>query len=365
MIPASRLLQLFGYAVRAKRLLGRAAAQSSQVKINRSRFYEDVWREAADKLGAVVGVEGGEILKIALDGSAIRVHNNYTPLDDPVTQEVALDKLLVHQILRSHGLPTPDHAEFSLNSLTRACQFLARHQRCVVKPADGSAGGGGVTTGIETRRQFIKAAARAAGYSSRLLVEEQVPGDVVRLLYLEGQLLDAVRRGPPMVIGDGQSRISQLVYGLNQKRIEAGYALAQVTLKYDMDMERTLAQQGLSWRSAPAMGRRVKLKTVINDNTADDNESVVDQLSVSVVNAGRRAAELVGVKLAGVDVVTPDISQGLEESGGKILEVNTAPGYHYHYFKRDGACRVAIPILKTCLEQAHGRRFAENQYAKI
>ncbi|HEX5412869.1 MAG TPA: hypothetical protein VFZ27_13550 [Terriglobia bacterium] len=365
MIPTSRLLQLFGYAVRAKRALGKAAAQSAEAKSHRARFYEDVWREAAEKLGATAESEGGGILKITLEGATTRVHNNCTPLDDPVTLEVALDKVIVHRILRSHGLPTPDHAAFTLNSLKKAFEFLAQHPRCVVKPAEGTDGGGGVTTGIETRGQLIKAAARAAGYSSKLLVEEQVEGDIIRLLYLDGQLLDAVRRGSPRATGDGKSRISQLVFGLNQKRIEAGYALAQVTLKYDMDMERTLAQQGLSWRSVPAQGRRVTLKTVINDNMADENESVVDQLSASIVSAGRRAAELVGAKLAGVDVITPDVSQGLAKSGGKILEVNTTPGYHYHYFKRDGSCRVAVPILRRCLERAHGRNFAEDQYATI
>ena len=365
MSAISRVLQLYGYAMRAKRLLGKARAQSVRVKINRSRFYEDVWREAAGDLGAEFEVLGGGILKISSDGASIRVHTNCTPLDDPVTLQVALNKPLVHKILRSHGLPTPDHAEFSLNSLDKAFQFLARRRRCVVKPAEGTDGGCGVTTGIETRSQLTRAAARAAGYSPKLLVEEQVQGDIVRLLYLDGHLLDAVKRGSPKVLGDGKSRISQLVFGLNQKRIEAGYGLAQVSLKYDMDMERTLAQQRLSWRSIPARGRQVMLKTVINDNMTDENESVAGQIAESVVNTGRRAAELVGARLAGIDIITPNIGRDLEEAGGKILEVNTTPGYHYHYFKRDGACRVAVPILRTCLEHARERNRAERQYAGI
>ncbi len=365
MLVKARFLQLYGYAIRAKRLLGHARAQSLQVKIHRSRFYEDVWREAAGELGAEFEVLGGGILKISSDGASIRVHTNCTPLDDPVTLQVALNKPLVHKILRSHGLPTPDHAEFTLNSLDKGYRFLDRHRRCVVKPAEGTEGGGGVTTGIETPSQLIRAAARAAGYASKFLVEEQVEGDIIRLLYLEGQLLDAVKRSSPTVVGDGKSRISQLVFGLNQKRIEAGYGLAQVTLRYDMDMERTLAQQSLSWRSIPARGRQVTLKTVINDNMADENVSVAGQISASIVDAGRRAAELVGARLAGVDVITTDIGRGLEESGGKVLEVNTTPGYHYHYFKRDGACRVAVPILKTCLERARECNHAESRYARI
>jgi glutathione synthase/RimK-type ligase-like ATP-grasp enzyme len=356
LLRKSRLLQLCGYAVRAKRLLGRAGEQSRQAKRYRLEFYKDVWREAAGELGGVYEELGEGIIKITCNGTSTRVYTNYTVLDDPVTLQIALDKPLVSSILRSHGLPTPDHAEFSLNKLDKAYQFLAQHRICVVKPADGTDGGGGVTTGIETRRQLLRAAVRASGYGARLLVEEQVKGDVIRLLYLDGRLLDAVRRGSPTVLGDGKSSISQLVVALNQMRVDAGYRLAQSTIKHDMEMERTLGGQNLSWRSVPAKGERVTLKTVINDNMADENESVADQLSESTIAAGCRAAELIGARLAGVDVITPNIRQGLEEAGGKILEINTTPGYHYHYFKRDGVCRVAVPILRTCLEHARDCR---------
>jgi len=361
----SKILELWGYAMRGRGILGRAGSQRLQARSYRSQFYKDVWREAAGEWGAEFEELDGGILNISLDGVSTRVYNNYTPLDDPVTLDIALDKILVHKILRSHGLPTPDHAEFSLDHLEKGYDFLARHRSCVVKPADDTAGGCGVTTGVETRLQLIKAAAAAAGYrSSRLLIEEYVTGEMVRLLYLDGRLLDAVRRGFPAVVGDGKSRISQLLQNLNQKRLDAGYELAQATLKYDMDMERTLARQGLSLRAVPARDRRVRLKNVVNDNIADENEPVGHEVSQSITATGRRAAELIGARLAGIDIITPDIHQGLEEAGGKIIEINTTPGYHMHYFRRGGACRVAVPILETCLKQA--RRCREDlDYACI
>lgn len=355
----SRLLELWGYAMRGRRILGKAGKQRLQARGYRSQFYRDVWREAAGELGAEFKELGGGILNISLDGVSTRVYNNYTPLDDPVTLDIALDKLLVHSILSANGLPTPDHAEFSLDHMGKAYKFLAQHHVCVVKPADDTAGGCGVTTGVETRFQLVKAAAAAAGYgSTRLLIEEQVEGEMIRLLYLDGRLLDAVRRSFPTVVGDGKSRISQLLRQLNQKRLDAGYELAQATLKYDMDMERTLAQGGLSLRSVPPKGERVRLKRVVNDNTADENESVVNEISESIIAAGRRAAELLGARLAGIDIITPDIHQGLEEAGGKVIEINTTPGYHMHYFRRGQACRVAVPVLATCLK--HARRCRED-----
>ena len=346
-------LQIYAYALRAIRLLGRMGAQSREAKRHRSQFYEDVWREAAGELGATVELLSKGILEISRGGVNTRVHQNYTPLDGPDTVRISRAKPIVRTMLRAHGLPTPNDAEFSLHELKKAYRFLAQHRLCVVKPAYGTGSGSGITTGLATPRQLFKAALRAAGYGPTLLIEEQVEGDTIRLLYLDGQLLDAVKRCPPTVLGDGKSRISQLVESLNHQRLSAGYKLAQAILKYDMDMERTLARQDLSWRSVPADGQRIVLKGVINDNMADENVSVVDQVCESIIAAGRLAAELIGARLVGIDIITPDVRQGLEETGGKILEVNTTPGYHYHYFTQNGTCRVAVPILETCLEHAH------------
>jgi len=357
----SRFLALWGYVVRAKRIAG---IQRRRARCHLAQFYKDAWREAAGELGATFEELDVGLFKLSCDGVSIEVNNQYTTLDSAASG-IALDKPLVHSMLRSHGLPIPDHVEFSLNNLKKAYQFLDRHRICVVKPADGTGGGSGVTTGVETRSQLIRAAARAAGYGSRLLIEEQLEGDMVRLLYLDGRLLDAVRRGSPTVVGDGKSRISQLVRSLNQKRLDSGYKIAKATVNCDIDMERTLARQALSWRSVPAKGRLVTLKTVVNDNMADENESVAGEISERLVATGRQAAELVGVRLAGIDVITPDIHRGLEETGGKIIEVNTSPGYHNHYFNRTGPCRVAVPILKACLDHARECHKDENSYVRV
>ncbi len=349
----SRLLQIYAYGLRAKQLLGRTGAQWYKAKRHRSQFFEDVWRQAADELGATVEVLS-EGLKISRGGVNTRVSQNYTPLDGPDIVSMSRAKPVVRTMLRSHGLPTPNDAEFSLNELKKAFRFLTQHRLCVVKPAYGTGSGAGITTGLVTPGQIFKAAVRATGYGPRLLIEEQIEGDTIRLLYLDGTLLDAVKRSPPTVLGDGRSKVSQLVESLNQRRVDRGYRVAQSILKYDMDMQQTLARQELSWRSVPADGQRIVLKGVINDNMADENVRVMDQVCESIIADGRLAAELIGARLVGVDIITPDVRQGLEEAGGKILELNTTPGYHYHYFTRNGPCRVAVPILKTCLEDARG-----------
>ena len=100
----------------------------------------------------------------------------------------------------------PAHAIFDLDRLRAAEEFAqGREGPCVVKPARGTGGGDGVTTDVRGRRDLRRAALHASLFCSDLVVEEQVPGDVYRLLYLKGCFLDAVRRRPPIVVGDGRS----------------------------------------------------------------------------------------------------------------------------------------------------------------
>lgn len=313
-------------------------------------FYERVWREAAERLGAAFVPIGGGVAEIRLDGATVRVVENTCPIDDPVTLLLAGNKPLTYRLLRDRGLPTPGFAEFSLGAMGPALAFLGsgRGDR-VVKPAAGTGGGRGVTTGVRTRGHLARAAAVASVYGDELLIEDQMAGDNYRLLYLDGRLLDAFVRKPPSVVADGRSTVAGLVRASNEARLRFGSGLSQVLLTADLDMKRTLAKQGLTLGSTPAEGTVVTVKTVVNENCGADNTSANHVLCPAVVEAGARAARAVGVRLAGVDLITPDPSLPLEEAGGAVLEVNTPPNYYYHYHKRDGAFPVAVHVLERLL----------------
>ena len=314
-------------------------------------FYDRIWREAAEQLGATFKPLGAGISEIRLGIARVRVFENTCPIDDPVTLAIAGDKGLTYRLLREEELPIPRHALFSFKSMDTALTFLASCSvDCVVKPARGTGGGRGVTTGVRSRSHLARASAAASVYGDDLLIEEQVPGDNYRLLYLDGVLLDAFVRKSPGVVADGRSSIRKLVELANAERLKQGAGISQVLMTIDFDMKRTLAKQGLSLRSVPASGREVTLKTVVNENRGADNMTVTKKLCPEVVEAGAKAAAAIGVRLAGVDLITDDPSVSLEESGGVVLEVNTPPNYYYHYQKSDGSYPVALHVLERLFE---------------
>jgi D-alanine-D-alanine ligase-like ATP-grasp enzyme len=316
---------------------------------HRSHFYTDLWRDAASQLGASIEVLGNEILEIRLGQVCTRVQQNTTAIDRAIDVAVAVNKPLVHRLLAKRQLRTPAYCEFTLNGIAKAAEFLESSAgKCVVKPANGG-GGRGVTTGVMGKLDLIRAAASAAVYGSNLLIEQHVCGDVYRLLYFDGVLMDAVLRKPSAVIADGKSTVRELIHFENEARLKAGPNLAHALIVIDMDVESTLANQGLTLSSVPKGGVEVTLKTVINDNSQQDNFAAGHLLCRSIIEDGAAAAATVGVRFAGIDIITPDPRVPLSESGGVILEVNTTPSYHHHYYKRDGSYPVAVHILPFLL----------------
>ncbi|MGB7161533.1 MAG: hypothetical protein WBD40_25970 [Tepidisphaeraceae bacterium] len=313
-------------------------------------FYQRTWQEAGEALGATWTPLRSDMGELDLDGQRTRVVGNVSEIDGPVTLAVLHDKPLTHRLLKAQGLSVPRHATFTLKDTSPAVRFMKElGGDCVVKPAGGTGGGRGVTTGIRTRFQLARAAAAAAVYADELMIEEQIAGDNYRLLYLDGKLIDAFVRRLPAVIGDGRSSVARLVAIHNEERLKRGAGLSQVLLTIDLDMRRTLAKQGFSLRSVPSAGRCVTLKTVVNENCGTDNSTVTHLLHRSIIADGQRAAAALRARFIGIDIVTRDPGVPLAESGGVILEVNGTPNLYYHYNKKDGACPVAVHLLRRLL----------------
>ena len=59
-----------------------------------------------------------------------------------------------------------------------------------------------------------------------------------------------------------------------------------------------------------------------------------------------------GIRLAGVDILSADISQPLAANGGRFGEINTTPGLHHHYLiaqtrKGPGIAEILLDHLFT------------------
>jgi len=326
----------------------------------RKSAYRVIWQRAADEVGAELTVIHGDFLELRAGERHARVWRHWVPLDDAVTLRFALDKTAVHEVLSRAGLPLPEHEEWDASKLNGAAEFLERSSTpCVVKPT-GGASGSGATTGVRTRDQLLRARLRAARLSRRLLIERQAEGDMYRLLFMDGELLDTIRRRPPRVTGDGRATIRELIAAENAGRLDPDHPVSMPILRVDLDCLFTLEAAGLSLESVLPADTTIAVKTVTSQNRIEDNETVTEPIAPDLVAEAREAAAQVGVRLAGVDLITPELSRCLKESGGVIIEVNGTPGLHYHYQVADeaNATPVAVPILRRLLEESRSDQSA-------
>lgn len=322
----------------------------------RTQYFQNYWRQVAADIGAGIEEIADDFFRLSRHGQQTFVRLGEVMLDDHLTLRLAGNKPLVNRLLREQGFAVPDYLEYDLHSIDKALHFLQESGgNCVVKPASGAAGGRGVCTGINTKSRLIQASCRAAAHSANaaVMIEKQHSGGNYRLLYLNGEFIDAIRRDSPRVTGDGSSSIRTLVDKENTRRLFDGQqSLSPLTL--DLDACYTLADQGLSMRHVPAAETTVQIKTACNQYTRQQNQSVKQTIHPSIVDFGRHISGVLGVTLSGVDLMLSDHTVSLANSHCQLNEINTTPGLHHHSLIANPSAGIPVGsiILDYILSQA-------------
>lgn len=323
----------------------------------RAKFYEELWQKTAAAVDAqFYNLDYGYF---SLQKGALTAYfqGPDVMLDTAVTLNLAGNKPLSHKILAQiTDYAPPNFIEFDLKRLDIAYAFKQKTPRLlVVKPAGDTGAGKGVSTQLATKNQIKRAAIHASIFGKKLLAEEQVAGDSYRLLFLNGDLIHAIRRDPPILTGDGVNTIKELIAQENQRRLNTTYDSLN-PLDIDMDLGITLDNQGLSLNSVLKNGQIIHPKKVVNQNTARENHEIpITAIHPSIVALGIQLVKVLNIELAGIDLITPDISKPLKEVGGVVNEVNTTPGLHHHYL-------ISAPGRSTVAEQITTYLFAKLAY---
>jgi len=184
-----------------------------------------------------------------------------------------------------------------------------------------------------------------------MMIEEQCEGESYRLLFLDGELIDAIKRCRPTVVGDGKRSIKELIDAENVARTTSASCRALVGLNADLDCEYWLQDNGMTLASVPNMGARTIVKNVANENSIDDNFSVLNLVHSDYKKMGRLLSSTLGLKLIGLDLMSTDISAPLRAGHCMVNEINIPPGLHYHALINDaeGRANVGARILEFAL----------------
>jgi cyanophycin synthetase len=246
-----------------------------------------------------------------------------------IAESIAQDKELTKKLLAAAGVPVPKGRPVrDAQDAWKAAQEVG--VPVVVKPRDGNQGKG-VTVNVSTQAEVMAAYEVADEYGGDVLVERYLPGSDYRLLVVGDRLVAAARREPPMVIGDGRHTVRQLVDKVNaDPRRGDGHATSLTKIRFDDVALARLKEQGFEADSVPAKGTRVILRNNANLSTGGTATDVTDDVHPEVTARVVSAARMIGLDIAGVDVVCETVLRPLEEQSGGIVEVNAAPGLRMH-----------------------------------
>ncbi len=272
-----------------------------------------------------------------------------------VSESIAQDKELSKQLLRAVGVPVPvgrpvaDEADAWAAALEVGLPV-------VVKPRDGNQGKG-ITVNVTTR-EGMALAFKAAQEIGEVMVEKYLRGSDHRLLVVGDQVVAAARREPPIVLGDGEHTVAELVARVNaDPRRGDGHATSLTKIRIDDIAIALLAEQGLTVDSVPARGQRVRMRHNANLSTGGTATDVTDDVHPDVAERAVAAAQMVGLHVCGVDMVCESVLKPLEAQGGGIVEVNAAPGLRMHLSPSYGKPRnVGEAIVNHLFEPGHDGR---------
>ena len=276
-----------------------------------------------------------------------RIRATMTSRTGGIAVDIASDKKLTNRLLDSAGLPVPRSEVVEEEDGAVAAAKRIGYP-CVLKPLDGNHGRG-VALNLRSEDD-VRAAFKVALHESRsgdVVVESYITGNDYRCLVIGGKLAAVAERVPASVIGDGQHTIRQLVDTTNaDPRRGIGHEKVLTKIRLDENADAVLAGQGYTVDDVPATGTSVKLALTGNMSTGGTSIDRTMEAHPDNVEIAETAARVVGLDIAGIDFICPDVATPVRETGGGIVEVNAAPGFRMHTHPTEGEPQyVAKPVI--------------------
>ncbi|MBX3296159.1 MAG: cyanophycin synthetase [Acidobacteria bacterium] len=267
-----------------------------------------------------------------------RIQATTTANTNMIAVDIAGNKHATKTLLGDMGVPVPKgyrirHEEELEETLERVGFPV------VIKPLDGNHGKG-ATVGVKSIEEARVAWEKAKEYSRWVIVEKQLVGADFRALVVNNRLIAVAKRVPAHVVGDGKQTIQELIDETNSDP-RRGYGHENVLTEIDIDSQtmRCIRNAGYELESVLPKGEVLYLKTTANISTGGTAIDVTDEVHPENVFLFERIARIIGLDVAGVDIIAENVSEPLHESGGGIIEVNAAPGFRMHLAPSEGIGR--------------------------
>ncbi|WP_019505758.1 cyanophycin synthetase [Pleurocapsa sp. PCC 7319] len=310
---------------------------------------ETIIKEAEARKIPWMWLSARAMLQLGYGASQKRIQATLSNKTSILAVELACDKEGTKTILGNAGVPVPQGTVIQyLDELEQAIVDVGGYP-IVLKPLDGNHGRG-ITIDINDWPEAEAAydLASKASKTRSVIVERFYRGNDHRVLVINGQVVAVAERVPAHVTGNGESTIEELIALTNQdpKRGD-GHDNVLTKISIDQTSKAVLAKQGYNLDSVLPPQEIAYLRATANLSTGGVAIDRTDEIHPENVWLAQRVAKIIGLDIAGIDIVTSDISQPLRKTGGVVVEVNAAPGFRMHASPSQGLPRnVGASVLE-------------------
>ncbi len=264
-----------------------------------------------------------------------KVWSTVTEKTSLVAADLVSNKYLTTQLLSRHNVPVPRN-EIVEREEEAVKAFHHFGGKVVVKPLTGSHGRG-VTVEVENEKDIREAFRIAAAYDEYVLIEEYIVGRQYRICVVDGKMVAASERIPAYVIGDGKHTVEELVRIINSNPLRGdGHDKPLSKIVIDDVALAVLEKQKLTPHLVPEAKRVVQIRATANLSTGGTAVDVTKGVHEETAKLAEYAAQIVGLDIAGFDIIAKDITKPLVSGNGAFIEVNAAPGIRMHHYPSAG-----------------------------
>jgi cyanophycin synthetase len=311
-----------------------------------------IYEEAQKRGIPVVRIGDGSILRLGYGKYSRTIQASLTDLPSCINVDIAGNKQLTKRLLTESKIPVPDgDTAYSFEGALQIAREIGFP--VVIKPVDSNQGKG-VTLNVKNEQEIEAAYNEARKYSRVVIVEKYVKGKDYRVLVIGNRVAAVSERRPPSILGDGVHTVEKLIEIENSSNLRGDDHEKPLTkIKLDAAALKVLRDQGIDKDYIPPLGERIYLRYNGNLSTGGTARECTGEIHPYNADIAVRAAKIIGLDIAGIDVTTEDISVPICVNDGAVIEINAAPGLRMHLFPSEGKAKnVAGDILDMMFPEA-------------
>jgi len=303
---------------------------------------------AKERLIPNIRLTEGNLVQLGYGSRQRRIWTAESDRTSAIAEGISSDKDLTKSLLSSCGIPIPEGEV--VDSPAQAWEVAQDiGLPVVVKPLDANHGRG-VSLNLKTQEEVEAAFHVAQSKATHVIVERYIEGEEHRLLVVGDRVVAASKGELATITGDGAATVAELIESqINsdpRRGVEQDFPLDKIRLDRQPHAVLELQRQGLNADSVVEKDR-----VVIVQRNGNMNHDVTPWVHPEVAAMATLAARVVGLDIAGIDMVTRDITKPMHTQGGAIVEVNAGPGLLMHLKPATGEPR---PVGKAIEEHLFG-----------